>query len=99
MAGLVPAIHVFARGAKDVDARHKAGHDGEYRFSVIGKRSSGFDPRVVATCRFLASRSAASRITDTEASSPFRRSVLPTARLGSGRPTSLFCSRAWIAAS
>jgi hypothetical protein len=28
MAGLVPAIHVFVRG-QDVDARHKAGHDGE----------------------------------------------------------------------
>jgi hypothetical protein len=27
MAGLVPAIHVFFRGKKDVDARHKAGHD------------------------------------------------------------------------
>jgi hypothetical protein len=28
MAGLVPAIHVFlVRGTKDVDARHKAGHD------------------------------------------------------------------------
>jgi DNA replication and repair protein RecF len=28
MAGLDPAIHVFiSRGAKDVDARHKAGHD------------------------------------------------------------------------
>jgi hypothetical protein len=28
MAGLVPAIHVYgAIGAKDVDARHKAGHD------------------------------------------------------------------------
>jgi hypothetical protein len=28
MAGLVPAIHVFAVTAKeDVDARHKAGHD------------------------------------------------------------------------
>jgi hypothetical protein len=28
MAGLVPAIHVFFSGAtKDVDARHKAGHD------------------------------------------------------------------------
>jgi hypothetical protein len=26
MAGLVPAIHVFLR-KKDVDARHKAGHD------------------------------------------------------------------------
>jgi hypothetical protein len=28
MAGLVPAIHVFDRAPnKDVDARHKAGHD------------------------------------------------------------------------
>jgi hypothetical protein len=27
MAGLVPAIHVFFRRKKDVDARHKAGHD------------------------------------------------------------------------
>jgi hypothetical protein len=29
MAGLVPAIHVFLpfRVKKDVDARHKAGHD------------------------------------------------------------------------
>jgi hypothetical protein len=29
MAGLVPAIHVLlARKKEDVDARHKAGHDG-----------------------------------------------------------------------
>jgi hypothetical protein len=28
MARLVPAIHVFTCGAKNVDARHKAGHDG-----------------------------------------------------------------------
>jgi hypothetical protein len=29
MAGLVPAIHVFSNPVKkDVDARHKAGHDG-----------------------------------------------------------------------
>jgi len=29
MAGLVPAIHVLKHGnKKDVDARHKAGHDG-----------------------------------------------------------------------
>jgi hypothetical protein len=27
MAGLVPAIHVFAVAKKGVDARHKAGHD------------------------------------------------------------------------
>jgi hypothetical protein len=29
MAGLVPAIHVFlTESLQDVDARHKAGHDG-----------------------------------------------------------------------
>src|SRR5207249_1291105 len=28
MAGLIPAIHVFGCCQKDVDARHKAGHDG-----------------------------------------------------------------------
>src|SRR5712691_2605608 len=28
MAGPVPAIHVLTRRTKDVDARHKAGHDG-----------------------------------------------------------------------
>jgi hypothetical protein len=30
MAGLVPAIHVFLlfEASEDVDARHKAGHDG-----------------------------------------------------------------------
>jgi hypothetical protein len=27
MAGFIPAIHVFLAGAKDVNARHKAGHD------------------------------------------------------------------------
>jgi hypothetical protein len=31
MAGLVPAIHVLpACGDKDVDARHKAGHDEDF---------------------------------------------------------------------
>jgi hypothetical protein len=29
MAGLDPAIHVFLRGAKNVDARDKPGHDAE----------------------------------------------------------------------
>jgi hypothetical protein len=27
MAGLDPAIHVYLDGNKDMDARHKAGHD------------------------------------------------------------------------
>ncbi len=35
MAGLVPAIHDFElTGLKDVDARHKAGHD-ESKFSAL----------------------------------------------------------------
>ena len=35
MAGLVPAIHVFgAVRKKDVDARHKAGHDGRENYSA-----------------------------------------------------------------
>jgi hypothetical protein len=33
MAGLVPAIHVLAK-KKDVDARHKAGHDGRESMRV-----------------------------------------------------------------
>jgi hypothetical protein len=28
MAGLVPAIHALLDANEDVDARHKAGHDG-----------------------------------------------------------------------
>jgi hypothetical protein len=35
MAGLVPAIHDFFSFAfKDVDARHKAGHDGMLAYSA-----------------------------------------------------------------
>src|SRR5215467_6199633 len=34
MAGLVPAIHALFAEVKDVDARHKAGHDGEPYHSV-----------------------------------------------------------------
>ncbi len=38
MAGLVPAIHVFVTSTqKDVDARHKAGHD-ESVFTKLGVR-------------------------------------------------------------
>jgi hypothetical protein len=37
MAGLVPAIHVLfdAAAKKDVDARHKAGHDEDERHSGL----------------------------------------------------------------
>jgi hypothetical protein len=35
MAGLVPAIHVFARSKKDVDARDKPGHDERERCNRI----------------------------------------------------------------
>jgi hypothetical protein len=33
MAGLVPAIHALTHGTKDVDARHKAGHDDVDRYA------------------------------------------------------------------
>jgi hypothetical protein len=36
MAGLVPAIHVYAQ-PEDVDARHKAGHD-EQEVTVFASR-------------------------------------------------------------
>jgi hypothetical protein len=53
MAGLVPAIHVLRadKCCKDVDARHKAGHDNsliqrqwETRQSTQGARSPGAPP-------------------------------------------------------
>jgi hypothetical protein len=34
MAGLAPAIHVFASGTKDVDASAKRGHDGRESDSI-----------------------------------------------------------------
>jgi hypothetical protein len=40
MAGLVPAIHVFLGSEKDVDARHKAGHD-EGKIVPSSRRSTG----------------------------------------------------------
>ncbi len=39
MAGLVPAIHVLVCGMKDVDARHKAGHD-ERKFGATRPKSA-----------------------------------------------------------
>src|SRR5579862_7750166 len=35
MAGLVPAIHAFAEQVETVDARHKAGHDGQAACSLV----------------------------------------------------------------
>ena len=45
MPGLDPAIHVFPvfEHLQDVDARHKAGHDGEEFEAVQSKRA--FAPR------------------------------------------------------
>jgi hypothetical protein len=42
MAGLVPAIHVFARmqGRTDVDARDKRGHD-EFAYRPRSARTAG----------------------------------------------------------
>ncbi len=39
MAGLDPAIHALPRASQDVDARHKAGHDG------FGQHRAFNDPR------------------------------------------------------
>ncbi len=57
MAGLVPAIHVFGAAKKDVDARHKAGHDecgsnGAY---------SGYSTRFTKSAISLINTSGASR--------------------------------------
>jgi len=42
MAGLVPAIHDFAYPTKNVDARHKAGHDEVRVFGgLLGPKASG----------------------------------------------------------
>ena len=38
MAGLVPAIHVFAQTKEDVDARDKRGHDGLLGYNLISPR-------------------------------------------------------------
>jgi hypothetical protein len=44
MAGLVPAIHVFIDRAEDVDARHKAGHDGIVRLRFTTRGESPLSP-------------------------------------------------------
>jgi hypothetical protein len=61
--------------------------------------TSALEPLVMATYRFRAFISAAFRTIETSASSPFNKSVLPTARLGRVRPISRFCSLARTAAS
>ena len=40
MAGVVPAIHAFKR--KDVDARHKAGHDDIVTPPACAAQAAGF---------------------------------------------------------
>jgi len=42
MLGLVPGIHVLAKGKKDVDGRVKPGHDDPYE-----DRNADFDPRIM----------------------------------------------------
>ena len=49
MAGLVPAIHVLLCCAEDVDARHKAGHDGGVVARSQGRpMNNGLDDVVAA---------------------------------------------------
>ncbi|MFK4485470.1 hypothetical protein ABIA45_000548 [Bradyrhizobium sp. USDA 336] len=51
MAGLVPAIHVFLRSTKNVDARDKPGHDGLSKIQMRlpcprgGLRLTPFQPK------------------------------------------------------
>jgi hypothetical protein len=40
MAGLVPAIHASPRGAKNVDARDKPGHDDRLKQPSLGQPAS-----------------------------------------------------------
>jgi hypothetical protein len=42
MAGLVPAIHVLLAATKDVDARHKAGHDESEWRQKMDANGTGF---------------------------------------------------------
>jgi hypothetical protein len=42
MTGLVPAIHDFFPQSKDVDARHRAGHDGDNRRSCTIQEDCAF---------------------------------------------------------
>ncbi len=52
MAGLDPAIHVSLSGRKDVDARHKAGHDGE-RSRFLSAYAATFFPNPNASASRL----------------------------------------------
>src|SRR6266481_1605397 len=54
MAGLVPAIHVLGTARKDVDARHKAGHD-----ELRGRRRQNLDknPRISLSFRPFGAKS------------------------------------------
>ena len=54
MAGLVPAIHVFRAARKDVDARHKAGHDGR---EIAIYRETYSAARFAALANFFSTRS------------------------------------------
>jgi len=40
MPGLVPGIHVFATGKKDVDGRDRPGHDGEEQQKSVSRARS-----------------------------------------------------------
>jgi hypothetical protein len=51
MAGLVPAIHVFDASKQDVDARHKAGHDGIKIQAVIAGTRPGMTSQNPTLCQ------------------------------------------------
>jgi hypothetical protein len=59
MAGLVPAIRVFlvSCSPKNVDARHKAGHDAEK--ACVGHTAAGFGTREIASANSAATTQSA----------------------------------------
>ena len=54
MAGLVPAIHVLKHRQENVDARHKAGHDGR---EIAIYRETYSAARLAALENFFSTRS------------------------------------------
>ncbi len=55
MAGLVPAIHVFARDREGVDARVKPAYRGDREHPSAAARSTTSDPAVLRRRHFLES--------------------------------------------
>ncbi len=69
MAGLVPAIHVLAI-KKDVDARHKAGHDERKGYGDTSSRTLPFVSIANAPVTMAAMSAAVANIQNTDCKPP-----------------------------